>query len=174
MRVIRSHAAGALRRRREEAPFIPPRAPLPPSVPNHVTPRGLRLLLEERAALEADRSKPYESEEAKRRAWAEIDGRLELLNESLGSARVMEPPDPAPDDVRFGATVTFTLLNGPQAGQERTFTIVGVDEASVKDGRIAFTAPVARALVGRRKGEEAEFPLGTGVQRLVVTAVAYA
>ncbi len=140
----------------EEAPFIPPRAPLPPGVPNHVTPRGLRLLQEERASLEADRSKPFESEEAKRRAWAEIDGRLELLNERLGSARVMEPPDPAPDDVRFGATVTFRLLNGPQAGQERTFTIVGVDEASVKDGRIAFTAPVARAgrspcVPGRRR-----------------------
>lgn len=172
MRVIRSHAAGALRRRREEAPFIPPRAPLPPSVPNHVTPRGLRLLLEERAALEADRSKPYESEEAKRRAWAEIDGRLELLNESLGSARVMEPPDPAPDDVRFGATVTFTLLNGPQAGQERTFTIVGVDEADVRQGRIAFTAPLARALMGKRTGDVTTLQLGADQQQLRVVRIA--
>jgi len=158
----------------EEAPFIPPRAPLSPGVPNHVTPRGLRLLQEERAALEAERSKPYESEEAKRRAWAEISGRLELLNERLATAHLVEVPEPAPDDVRFGATVTFKFLNGPQTGQERTFTIVGVDEASVKDGRIAFTAPIARALLGRKVTEVAEFPLGAGTQRLMVLAVVYA
>ena len=44
----------------------------------------------------------------------------------------------------------------------------------MKDGGSEQTAPIARALMGRRKGEEAEFPLGAGVQRLVVTAVAYA
>lgn len=157
----------------EEPPFIPPRAPLPDGVANHVTPRGLRLLHEERAALEARRSGPFESEEAKRRGWAEIDGRLERLNERVASARVAEPPDPAPDEARFGATVTFVLLGGPQNGQERTFTIVGVDEASVKDGRIAFTAPVARALLGKRKGEEAAYALGAGTQRVLVRAVVY-
>lgn len=157
----------------EEAPFVPPRAPLPQGVPNHVTPRGLRLLQEERAALEADRSMPYESENAKRRAWAEIDGRLELLNERLGSARVVEPPDPAPDDVRFGAAVSFRFLKGPQAGQDHTFHIVGVDEASVKEGRIAFVAPIARALLGKRPGEIAAFALGTLQQELEVLAVTY-
>ena len=157
----------------EEAPYIPPRAPLPAGVPNHVTPRGLRLLQEERAMLEADRSKPFESEEAKRRAWAEIDGRMELLNERLGSARLVEPPDPAPEEVRFGAAVTFRFLKGPQAGQEHTFHIVGVDEASVKDGRIAFVAPIARALLGKRPGEIAAFALGTMRQELEVLAVTY-
>jgi transcription elongation factor GreB len=131
------------------------------------------LLQEERAALEADRSKPYESENAKRRAWAEIDGRLELLNERLGSARVVEPPDPAPDDVRFGAAVSFRFLKGPQAGQDHTFHIVGVDEASVKEGRIAFVAPIARALLGKRPGEIAAFALGTMQQELEVLAVTY-
>jgi transcription elongation factor GreB len=116
------------------APFIPPRAPLPPGVVNHVTPRGLRLLQEERAALENERSLPYESDYARRRALAEIDGKLELLNERLGSARVVEPPDPAPDDVRFGASVTFGFLSGPQKGQDHTFILVGVDEASVRHG----------------------------------------
>ena len=134
------------------APFIPPRAPLPPGVVNHVTPRGLRLLQEERAALENERSLPHESDYARRRAWAEIDGKLELLNERLGSARVVEPPDPAPDDVRFGASVTFRFLSGPQKGQDHTFILVGVDEASVRDGRIAFTSPIARDLLGKRAG----------------------
>lgn len=158
----------------EEAPFIPPRAPLPTGVPNHVTPRGLQQLLDERAALELERSLPYESDYARRRAWAEIDGRLELLNERIGSARVVEPPDPAPDEVRFGAAVTFRFLKGPQAGQEHTFHIVGVDEASVKEGRIAFVAPIARALLGKRPGEHSAFALGPMQQELEVLAVAYA
>ena len=157
----------------EEAPFIPPRAPLPPGIPNHVTPRGLRLLQEERAALAQQRSLPYESDYAQRRAWSEIDGRMELLNERLGSARLVEPPDPAPDDVRFGAAVTFRFLKGPQAGQEHTFHIVGVDEASVKEGRIAFVSPIARALLGKRAGERAALALGATRQELEVLAVTY-
>lgn len=158
----------------EEPPFIPPRAPLPDGVPNHVTARGLRLLHEERAALEAGRAGPFESEEARRRAWAEIDGRLGPLNERIATAHMVERPDPVPDDVRFGATISFALVGGPNDGQERVLTIVGVDEASVKEGRIAFTAPVARALLGRRQGDEVEYAVGTGAQRVRVLAVRYA
>jgi transcription elongation factor GreB len=157
----------------EEAPFIPPRAPLPPGVVNHVTPRGLRLLQEERTALEQERALPYENDQVRRRAWAEIDGKLELLNERIGNARVVEPPDPAPDEVRFGSSVTFRFLSGPQKGQEHTFALVGVDEASVRDGRIAFTSPIARALMGKRAGQRAAIVLGTAPQELEVLAVAY-
>ncbi len=157
----------------EEAPFIPPRAPLPAGVVNNVTPRGLQLLLEERAALESERSLPYESDDVRRRAWAEIDGKLELLNERIATARVVEVPDPAPDDVRFGARVTFRFNSGPQNGQSRTFTIVGADEASVKEGRIAFLAPIARALMGRRAGEKFSFAQGPAPQELEVLAVKY-
>lgn len=157
----------------EEAPFIPPRAPLPPGVVNHVTPRGLRLLQEERMALEQERARTFESDHARRRAWAEIEGKLELLNERIGSARVVEPPDPAPDDVRFGASVTFRFLSGPQKGQVHTFALVGVDEASVRDGRIAFTSPIARALMGKQAGQKAAIVLGTAPQELEVLAVAY-
>jgi transcription elongation factor GreB len=49
---------------------------------------------------------------------------------------------------------------------------VGVDEANVREGRIAFTAPVARALMGKRKGDVAELILGNEVQRIVVLQVA--
>ncbi len=157
----------------EEAPFIPPRAPLPPGVVNNVTPRGLQLLLEERSALEGERSLPYESDDLRRRAWAEIDGKLEHLNERIATARVVEVPVPAPDDVRFGARVTFRFNSGPQNGQTRTFTIVGADEASVKQGRIAFMAPIARALMGRRVGETFTFAQGPSPEELEVLAVEY-
>lgn len=159
----------------EEAPFIPPRAPLPDGVPNHVTPRGLRLLHEERARLEGRmRAAIADGQLAdydRRRTVAELEGRLALLQERIVTARVVEPIDPSPAEVRFGCMVRFRHLDGPQRGQERSFIIVGVDEADVKEGRIAFTAPIARALMGRRAGEVAVFRLGAQEQRLELLAV---
>jgi transcription elongation factor GreB len=153
---------------REEPPLIPPRAALPPGVPNHVTPRGLALLLAEREELERERTQDHGDEAARRQALAVINGRLDLLNERIASAHVVEPPAGPVDEVRFGTTVRFRFLTGAQQGQERTFTIVGVDEASVPEQRIAFVAPLARALMGSRVGDVAEFTLGAGVQRLEV------
>lgn len=156
----------------EEAPFIPPRAALPEGVPNHVTPRGLQLLLDERNALEAQRAAITGSDEERRRTQAEFDGRLALLNERIVTARVVEHEDKAPRVVRFGSTVTFTHTAGRLEGRSFTFTIVGVDEANVKEGRIAFTAPLARALMGKRKGGVATLKLGAEVQKLKVLEVA--
>ena len=154
----------------EEAPFIPPRAPLPDGVPNHVTSRGLELLHAERAALEAERAAVTGSEDDRRRTIAVLQGRLDLLNERIASARPVDAlADPG--EVRFGTTVTFRITSGPQRGTERTFTIVGVDEASVKDGRIAFTAPIARALVGARPGDSVQVSLAGRNEGLEVLAV---
>ncbi|MBL7951489.1 MAG: GreA/GreB family elongation factor [Flavobacteriales bacterium] len=154
----------------EEAPFIPPRAALPDGIPNYVTPRGLRSLLEERTTLEQERASVSGSDMERRRAQAEYDGRLALLNERIVTARVVEPTT-AHTDVRFGSTVTFTHVDGPQRGVERTITIVGVDEAAVKEQRIAFTAPIARALIGKRSGDTAEFELGPTLLHLHITHI---
>ncbi len=154
----------------EEAPFIPPRAALPEGVPNYVTRRGLQLLQEERSALEAERATVVGSEDERRRAHAVIDGRLALLNERIVTARLVEPAADT-EEVRFGSTVTFTHEAGRMKGTTLTFTIVGVDEADVKQGRIAFTAPLARALMGRHTGEVATLQLGAEQQRLRVDRI---
>lgn len=154
----------------EEAPFIPPRAALPDGVPNYVTPRGLQLLLDERNALEAERAAVVGSEDERRRAQTVIDGRLALLNERIVTARLVDHA-PDNDEVRFGSTVTFTHESGRMTGTTLTFTIVGVDEADVKQGRIAFTAPLARALMGRHTDEVAILRLGAEQQRLRVERI---
>lgn len=160
----------------EEPPFIPPRAPLPDGVPNHVTPRGLHLLHQERDELEKARGDAINdtslADYDRRRTIAELDGRLALLQERIVTARVAEPDGKEPVDVRFGCTVIFRPHDGPQAGIERSFTLVGVDEANVKEGRIAFTAPLARALMGKRVGEWADLKLGGSDQRIEVLAIA--
>ena len=66
---------------------------------------------------------------------------------------------------------TRSHSEGPQKGKQRTFTIVGVDEADVKEARIAFTAPIARALLGKRLGEVADFHLRPGLLHLLIHAI---
>jgi transcription elongation factor GreB len=152
----------------EEAPFIPPRAALPDGATNYVTPRGLELLHAERTALEDERTNTVGSDDERRRTHAVINGKLDLLNERIVTARVVEPSGDAPEDVRFGTTVVYEHLDGPQKGTRRTFTIVGVDEADVKEARIMFTAPIARALIGKRVGGTAEFHLPPNLLHLLI------
>lgn len=156
---------------KEEPPFIPPRAPLPDGVANYVTPRGLEQLRHERQVLEQERQAAQGSEYDRRRRHAEIDGRLALLQERLSTARVVEPPTTY-DEVRFGCTVTLRYLNGEGPGDERQWTIVGVDEASVKEQRIAFTSPLARALMGKRVGDEILSPGGPRPIRALLLHIA--
>lgn len=158
-------------------PLVPPRAALPPGTPNYVTPNGLAQLRAELTALEAERS------------WAEADhsgndldrshrlslinGRLALLAGRLASAKVIDPAMQPPHEVRFGATVALRTVGGSRAGAERTFTLVGVDEADVAAGKVGFVAPLARALMGARVGSRVVLPLGGQPETVEVTRISY-
>lgn len=158
----------------EEAPFIPPRAALPPGATNYVTPRGHRLLLEERQKLEdSRRNLDISSDKEKRHATAVIDGKLNLLNERIASARILDPKDQPKEEIRFGARVKFKFLTGSQSNSEQEFTIVGVDEADIKQQKIAFLAPLARALTGKKEGETAEVMMGGKIQKLEILEITY-
>ncbi len=150
--------------------LIPPRAPLPAGATNYVTPRGLALLHAERDDLEAERAAldALADEDERKRALAVNTGRLADLNTRIASARVVRH-DPPPDEVRFGATVTLAA----EGGDERRFTIVGVDEAAAAPDRIAFLAPVARAVTGRRVGDAVTLHTPRGDEALTVTAIRY-
>ncbi len=155
----------------EEAPFIPPRAALPAGVTNYVTPQGMQELLEERKELELERANlEAESDTERRRAMAVIDGKMNLLQERINSARVLEPNEQPKEEIRFGARVT---LKNTGSGQIQEFTIVGIDEANVQKQKIAFVAPIARAVTGRKKGEVAEFKLGNELRQLEILEIRY-
>ena len=157
----------------EEAPFIPPRAALPAGVTNYVTPQGYEELLKERDDLEEERrSLDLSHEKEKRHAQAVIDGKINLLNDRISSAR-LKPEDQRPDEVRFGATVTFKALSGAQKGSVSKFTIVGVDEADVRHQKIAFLAPLARALTGKKVGEKVDFKMGAEERKLEILDIHY-
>ena len=153
----------------EELPIIPPRAPLPAGTINYVTPAGLAALQAEAEALEADKAQlSADHEDEHRRATAVIDGKLALLRPRITSARVVDPAAQPQEEVRFGARVT---LRFGSSGREQTFQIVGVDEANVKEKKIAFTAPIAKAITGLWAGETADFRIGGKAEKLEVVKI---
>jgi len=159
----------------EEAPFIPPRAALPAGVINYVTPGGLEQLQREKIQLEDQFTKlNIEDEKEQRHARAVITGKLNLLKERLNSARVIEPLDQPREEVRFGAAVTFEVISGEQKGTIKNFKIVGVDEADIKLQKIAFVAPIAGVLTGKKVGETVKFKRGSAVQEFKILEIAYA
>jgi transcription elongation factor GreB len=122
-------------------------------------------LAHERARLEG-----AEGGDDRTRALASIGLRLAALDERLASAQLVDPAGQPRDEVRFGATVT---LRSSESGDERRYTLVGVDEADAKAGRLAFVAPLARALLGKRAGEFAVARTPRGEEEWEITRVAY-
>lgn len=134
------------------------RPPLPPG-PNYVTAAGLSALRAELARLEGLPTEPG----ARGAAWrAELEGRI-------ATAIVASPPRDR-DEVRFGARVGIKSANG----HTRALTIVGVDEADASNGTIAFMAPVARALLGRRLGDVVSIRSPSGEDDVEIVSVLYA
>ncbi|PKD17101.1 transcription elongation factor GreA [Salegentibacter salinarum] len=153
----------------EEAPIIPPRAALPAGETNYVTPNGLKELKEEEEELIEERANlDKENETERRRAQAVIDGNLKLLRERISTARILDPKEQPEDEVRFGALVELK-----QNGNTQRFQIVGVDEADVKKQKIAFVAPIAKAVTGKKVGNKIDFKLGEETRKLEILKITY-
>jgi transcription elongation factor GreB len=152
-------------------PLVPPRAPLPAGTPNYVTRSGLAALRAELAQLSRERAELErgEPEPERARRAAGVAQRAAELEARLASAELVETPAEKHDEVRFGARVT--LQNA--AGGERRVQIVGVDEANAAEGRIAFVAPLARALLGKRAGDSATVRTPQGEDEVLVLAIDY-
>ncbi|MBW6522018.1 GreA/GreB family elongation factor [Sphingomonas sp. RHCKR47] len=118
--------------------------PLPPG-PNLVTARGRALIEERIAALEAEIAATEEVEAVKKL-------RRDLRYWQTRRATAVETRPRDDGAVGFGNRVTFVLL-----GRERQVTLVGDDEADPAAGTIAFSAPLARALMGAEAGELVAF-----------------
>jgi transcription elongation factor GreA len=80
-----------------------------------------------------------------------IVGRIEMIEDRLARAQVIDTSDLDSDKVRFGTTI---LLSDTENGEEVTYTIVGEDEADAGRGRISVTSPVARALINKEVDDE--------------------
>ena len=121
--------------------------------PNLVTRRGLLAI--ERAAAEHARGLARAKAAGDAEAAARASRELRYWTARHATARLSEPP-PDVGSIVFGVAVT----GARDDGSERTFRIVGEDEADPAQGRIAWTTPVARALLGGESGEVRQLPTG--------------
>jgi transcription elongation factor GreB len=158
-----------------EPRVVPSRAPLPAGVPNYVTPRGLACLRAELASLTAEQVRLADQDalhdDERKAQLSVVAARIKELSGRIGSAVVVEPHGPPPSEVRFGVRATVRSAGQEPSEPARRYTIVGVDEADAATGRIAFVAPVARALLGLRAGQTATVRTGRREEELEIVAI---
>ena len=144
----------------EEVPMVLPRAFLPKNVPNYVTEEGLKLLQEEMLALKQERASAGSNYLHKNY----IDAKINLLSERLNSAVLLDVKNRKGDAdvVSFGSYVKFN---------DKVVRIVGVDEADASKGLISFVSPIAKALIGKKKGDRVEVWLPKGVEMIEIQDV---
>jgi transcription elongation factor GreB len=105
-----------------------------------------------------------------RKRLREIDRRLGYLSKVMKQAKVVDPAGQEQrDTVRFGATVELADENDDR----RILTLVGEDEADASSGLISWAAPIARALIGARVGDERTVRLPAGEKSYEVVAIRY-
>ena len=142
----------------EEVPLVPPRADLPAGTENFVTQNGMDALLEEKEdLLRQQESLDLSQEKEYRISFNHINAKLQLLNERITSAKIIDQKKLPDDEIHFGVTVTFKNI---ETNINQTFQLVGVDEASISKGKLAFTTPLAKALLHKKVGEKAILKLG--------------
>ena len=135
-------------RREQDDEHLEPKFELPiPPGPNLVTARGYALIEARLAEVEA-RLAPELAEEDRKKVLRDA----RYWRHQLTSAQVA--PEPDGGTVAIGTVVTIEDADG----KERRIEIVGHDEADPQSGRLAFSSPLARALMGAEAGEEVEFP----------------
>jgi transcription elongation factor GreA len=123
------------------------------------------------ARAQGDLSENAEYEAAKDRQGF-IEGRIQEVESKLAAAQVIDPATVEADGkIVFGATVQ---LEEEHSGEKVTYQIVGEDEADLKQGLINISSPIARALIGKEKGDTAEVQAPGGVKHYEIVEVRYA
>ena len=165
---------------------IEPQAALPAGAKNYMTPKGFQrlkselqnLLQVERpkivemvawAAGNGDRSENGDYIYGKKR-MGEIDRRLRYLSKRLEAAEVVDPAKQKHlKQVFFGATITYA----DSKGQEKTITVVGIDEADIEKNLVSWISPIARALMKAREGDTVEVRTPGGSETIEVLRISY-
>jgi transcription elongation factor GreA len=113
-------------------------------------PKAIEAIAEARS--HGDLSENAEYEAAKDRQGF-IESRMTELERKLADARIIDTANLSSETVVFGATVLLLEL---ESKQQKQYTLVGQDEADLKNGKISVQSPVGKALIGRRVGDQVE------------------
>ncbi len=131
-------------------------------------PNVIQAIAEARAQGDLSENAEYEAAKEKQ---SFIEGRISELEGKLSNMQVIDPTAlNAEGRVVFGATVRCEDLD---AGDVKTYQIVGEDEADIKEGKISIASPIARALIGKEEGEIAEVSAPGGIKEYEIIEVLY-
>lgn len=128
-------------------------------------PRIIQAIAEARAHGDLSENAEYH---AAKEAQELNEARVADLEDRLGRAEVIDTSKLSGDTIKFGATVT---LIDEDTEEKAKYKIVGDLEASVKDGKISISSPIARALIGKAKGETAEVTTPRGARSYEVVKI---
>jgi transcription elongation factor GreA len=130
-------------------------------------PRIIKLITEARA--HGDLSENAEYHAAKdQQGW--VEARVAELEDKVSRAEVIDVSKLSGDTVKFGAFVT---LVDEDSEDESVYQIVGEFEADVKKGKISVTSPIARAIIGKRKGDSVEVMTPGGGKSYEIVKIKY-
>lgn len=155
----------------EEIPMVLPRAHLPEGVANYVTQVGMDELMDEKQMLLNSRDNLENRNEKEQRIESNhINAKLELLNERISTAKIVDFKKQPQNKIGFGAMVTLKVGDKIKPQQ---YQIVGVDEADISKDKISFISPIARILINKKVGEKAIFKLPKEERIFEIIAITY-
>ena len=100
-----------------------------------------------------------------------LEGRIQDLENKISTAEIINPTDLQRDGrVVFGVIVTFIDLN---TDEQFKYQIVGEDEANIREGKISYVSPIARALIGKMEDDITEFDIPSGKREVQIVKVEY-
>ena len=110
-------------------------------------PQNVKAISEARAHGDLSENAEYHAAKEKQ---SFMEGRIQEIQGKIATAQVIDPATINHDKVAFGATVKVLDVD---TDEEKTYKIVGVDEADIKIGKLSIHSPMARSLIGKEEGD---------------------
>ena len=131
-------------------------------------PAVIQLIAEARAHGDLSENAEYDAAKEKQ---SMLEGRIQDLENKISTAEIINPTELQRDGrVVFGVIVTFIDLN---TDEQFKYQIVGEDEANIREGKISYVSPIARALIGKIEDDITEFDIPSGKREVQIIKVDY-
>ena len=131
-------------------------------------PAVIQLIAEARAHGDLSENAEYDAAKEKQ---SMLEGRIQDLENKISTAEIINPTELQRDGrVVFGVIVTFIDLN---TDEQFKYQIVGEDEANIREGKISYVSPIARALIGKIEDDITEFDIPSGKREVQIVKVEY-
>ena len=134
----------------------------------HERPAVIQAIAEARAHGDLSENAEYDAAKEKQ---SMLEGRIQDLENKISTAEIINPTQLQRDGrVVFGVIVTFIDLN---TDEQFRYQIVGEDEANIREGKISYVSPIARALIGKTEDDITEFGIPSGKREVQIIKVEY-